>query len=67
MGADVRSVSLRVGKDYQDFFLEAGKNKTVSEKLPHADYFTADGFFLEERYKKVLERFTERMQQLKVE
>lgn len=67
VGADARAVSLRVGKDYQDYFLEAGKNKGISEKLPHADYFTVDGFFLEEKYKKVLERFAERLQQQKVE
>lgn len=67
MGADVRAVSMRVGKDYQDYFLEAGKNEVVREKLPHADYFTVDGFFLEEKYNKVLVRFAERLQQQKVE
>jgi hypothetical protein len=43
------------------------KQQDLSEKLPHAEYFTVDGFFLEEKFKKVLERFTERLQKQKAE
>lgn len=67
VGGKVFAVRVRTSEDFQDFYLEAFKEKDLSEKIAHADYFTVDGFFLEEKFKKVLERFAERLQKQKAE
>jgi hypothetical protein len=32
-----------------------------TETLPHTEYFTVEGFFLQEKFKALLERFVERV------
>ncbi len=49
------------------FAVRVRTSEDLSEKIAHADYFTVDGFFLEEKFKKVLERFAERLQKQKAE
>jgi hypothetical protein len=36
-------------------------NGKFTERLPHTEYFTIEGFFLEQKFKAVLERFVERV------
>jgi uncharacterized protein YecA (UPF0149 family) len=62
-GQEVRGVGLRIGEDKQNYYLEVLKKKDDkwTETIPHTEYFTVEGFFLEEKFKKLLERFTEKV------
>jgi hypothetical protein len=63
-GDQLKGVAVRMGEDKSSYFLEVLKSKDPLESatINYLEYFTVDGFFLEEKFKKLLDQFIDTLQ-----